>query len=287
MNDSNNYYGNSGMPQQNTNPQMTPTPEQYTTNPQMSQPQMNNQVYNNVNQTYQEPVQQQPVYQQQPQPVYQQTPSYDTFVNDRELLQAYIGNNYEKITSKSFNFAGFFLSFLYLYYRKMFLYGLLLFLINIVVLNFVDTSIYFLASLGLNILVGFMVNKLYVNFALKKINKIRNNNPNKSAEELKAICASKGGTSVGMIFLGLLVEVLLSVVLVIVLLFAGIKSMFSSLVNTENWDIKIDENGEVKGTTIEDVSQAGFACYGDDCTITITTPDGKSEDYVLATSDSE
>ena len=61
---------------------------------------------------------------------------------DDELLKAFIGNNYEKITTKPFNFAGFFFTTFYMFYRKMFLYALIVFLINLVILNVINDSFY-------------------------------------------------------------------------------------------------------------------------------------------------
>ena len=54
----------------------------------------------------------------QPNPVSQP----QTQNNDEELLKAFIGKNYDKITKQSFNLAGFFVTSFYFYYRKMFLY---------------------------------------------------------------------------------------------------------------------------------------------------------------------
>ena len=61
--------------------------------------------------------------------------------DDEELLKAFIGKNYEKITTKSFNYPGFFFNSLYMFYRKMFglgfLSSIIISIILTLVLNFV------------------------------------------------------------------------------------------------------------------------------------------------------
>ena len=52
--------------------------------------------------------------------------------NDDELLKEFIGKNYEKITTRRFNIAAFFFNSLYMFYRKMFGYGILTYLIFLV-----------------------------------------------------------------------------------------------------------------------------------------------------------
>lgn len=52
-----------------------------------------------------------------------------SLVNDEELLNSFIGNKYEKINTKLYNIPGFLFNSLYMYYRKMFGYGILIFLL--------------------------------------------------------------------------------------------------------------------------------------------------------------
>lgn len=140
-----------------------------------------------------------------------------------ELLRSFIGNNYDKITKNVFNVPGFFFSTFYLFYRKMFLYGILLFLINLFFLNVLKS--YFLV-LVVNVLVGFFVNKLYLYYANKEIEKLKVKYPGISNNELKIYCINKGGTSVGNIFLGFLVEFAITFVVILIMLFAGIGNFF-------------------------------------------------------------
>ncbi len=138
--------------------------------------------------------------------------------NDDELLKAFIGKNYEKITTAPFNIPGFFFTSLYMFYRKMFLYGFLVFLGSQGVNNFTDNLI---VNISFNVAIGFFVNKIYLDYANKKINQIKLTNYGKSDDELKLICANKGGTSVGKMLLGLLLELSAVIIILIILVTLG------------------------------------------------------------------
>ena len=205
-------------------------------------------------------------------------------VDDGELLKAFIGNNYEKITTRSFNFAGFFFTTLYMFYRKMFGYGLLVFLLNFIVLNVINN---FVVTLAFNVVVGLLVNKIYLSYAKKKIAVIKTSNSQKSIEELKSICSTKGGTSVGQIFLGLVAELGIAFVLIFVMTLIGIGSFIGGLFNFGNWNITTIQNGSKSGTLVENVYVNGYSCLGSKCSVTIENVDGNSEDYSLGIDNSD
>ncbi len=153
-------------------------------------------------------------------------------INDDELLKEFIGNNYEKITTRPFNFAGWFFTAFYMFYRKMFLYGLLLSLVIIFILNVINN---FIVIFVFNILVGFLVNKIYLFYAKKKINKIKQNNIQKDISEIKQICSRKGGTSISQVFLGLFLDSVITIVILLIMAAIGFTSaivnLFSSFIN--------------------------------------------------------
>ena len=75
-----------------------------------------------------------------------------------------------------------------------------------IILNFIkDSMISFISLFILWCATGLFVNKIYLYYANKKIDKIKLNNNQKDINELKNICAKKGGTSIGQIFLGLFI----------------------------------------------------------------------------------
>ncbi len=146
--------------------------------------------------------------------------------NDEELLKAFIGNNYESIITKPFNFAAFFFSSLYLFYRKMFGYALVVFVLNFVVLNLIKN---FTVTAIFNVIIGLCANKLYIFYARKKIEKIKLENTQKDIAEIKKICSNKGGVSIGLTILGFIIEVVSTIIILVIMLTLGVASIFGNL----------------------------------------------------------
>lgn len=212
-------------------------------------------------------------------------------VSDEELLRAFIGNNYEKITTRPFNFVGFFFTTFYMFYRKMFGYGLLVFLLNLVALNFINN---FIITIVFNVAVGLLVNKIYLSYANKKIAKIKIENSDKDINKLKNICSSKGGTSVGKIFLGFLTEIGIAFVVLFVMMIIGIGGAFGQLFNLDNWNITVndgsntsDSSSSTSGTLVENVSVGGYSCFNSKCNVTINDSNNNRSDYVLSINNSD
>ena len=211
-----------------------------------------------------------------------------SIVEDETLLKAYIGNNYEKITTRPFNFAGFFFTTFYLFYRKMFVYGLLLFLVNLIVINLVNNIF---VSLIFCVIVSLVVNKLYLSFAKKNIAKIKLQNQEADQTRLVELCTAKGRTSVGNIFLGLLAETGIAFVVGQVMILVGLGNMFPNIlsfnvngnINDNNTQEETSNNGsntqeeapsnKQEGTLLEDVKLSGYSCFASNCTIMVSNGD--------------
>ena len=118
------------------------------------------------------------------------------FINDNELLKAYIGKNYDKITRRPFNFAASFLGMLYLLYRKKVLWAILVWAINGMIGSFFKTPVFgLIAVIVLSILTGACFNHFYVRECIQEIEKIKYRYSGRSMGELKLLCAQNGGTS--------------------------------------------------------------------------------------------
>ena len=207
--------------------------------------------------------------------------------NDDELLKAFIG----------INFAGFFFGTFYMFYRKMFLYSILLFIVTTIILSFCikNVLIAFIISILFRIVVGLLINKVYLFYAKKKINIIKVENPQKSIEELKNICSSKGGTSVGKIFIGFLAEMGIGFVILIIVSIIGLGSFVGNLFKfdhpgiTSNGNTSSDGNTnsstDKNGTLVENIMVNGYSCFGSSCTISIEDSEGTITDYTLNSSD--
>ncbi|MGN1370737.1 MAG: hypothetical protein ACI4XM_00440 [Candidatus Coprovivens sp.] len=257
-----NTQGNNGMPN-NQNIQVSQNQQNYmqNSNLQTGMEQLNTSIQQNAN--YPNSV------------AYQQPTTNDTSNDD--LIKFFIGKNYEKITTRNFNFAGFFFAGLYMFYRKMFLYGILFYLISLTV-SLITNNLFI--SLLLNILVGLFVNKLYLYFVNKRIEKIKIQNPNKSIDDIKLICMSKGGTSIGLIFWGFFSCIGIQLIVSVAMIIMGFGDVVSKYFNINNFKVIINKNDsssnndsdkEKDDNTIlaEDVNIIGYTCILSNCTISI------------------
>lgn len=127
------------------------------------------------------------------------------------LIKKFIGKNadviYNKMEKKgSFNIFCMLFSFLYFFYRKMYLIGLLSFIIQSIIANYVKN---FFVSILCMITLGFIFYPLYKIHVTKKINKIKEKAT--TVEEINNMCIKKGGTSILLI---IMVPLLLVVILI-------------------------------------------------------------------------
>lgn len=137
--------------------------------------------------------------------------NFSNTMDDEAFLKAFIGKNYEKITTRNFNFSAFFFSPLYVLYRKMFWQGLVLYSAMFVSSNLLG-SIGKVISLVIALATGLMFNKIYVKYATDEVEKIKQQNQNGNSNAINLACFSKGGTSVGNIFLGLFIVMVISII---------------------------------------------------------------------------
>ncbi len=113
-------------------------------------------------------------------------------INDDELINAYIAKDVEKIKKGGFSLSTFCLGGFYMLYRKMWILGIGLFIIQYILSLILKNSIIILI---INLILAFFFKKIYLNVVKRNIEKIKQANPNKSQNELVSICAKKGGTS--------------------------------------------------------------------------------------------
>lgn len=157
-------------------------------------------------------------------------------LNINLLKKAYIGKNYDKITTRNYSIAGLIFNSFYFLYRKIYLLGILLFFINFIVLNLIINSNSILIKticiiVELIILcIGLFVNKIYLRYVDKKVNKYIIENPKANQEQLEYICNNKGGTSLK----GILILFGMLVIFIIINFVLGSILMFNSLKNSLN-----------------------------------------------------
>lgn len=235
MNSLNSNYNSNNQPINQNNTTIQGQPNTLGENPTINNENIN-QNMNNVN-NYSIPastdINQEPLSEQKkneiidhyinPGPSSNQTVNNNTTSNDKEYLKAYIGKNYEKIINSNISIPAFFFAELYWFYRKMFLFGLILGIIRILILN----SPLGLFALIINVICIFVTNKVYLIDAKYKISKIKGKMYGKNSQEILNACASKGGTSIGLTVGGIAIEIVGIIIFLIVSLITGMASIFN------------------------------------------------------------
>ena len=146
----------------------------------------------------------------------QVTPNNAINTNEDEiLLECFVGENYSKIRYDKFNIGALFAAPLYFFYRKMIIYGILFLILQMAISSIINNEY---SSIFLFAIAAVTINKIYINFAKKKIAKIKEKNKDKTLNELKVICAKKGGTSIPLIFLGIFIVFIIGFITIIITL---------------------------------------------------------------------
>ena len=109
---------------------------------------------------------------------------------NEELVEAFIGTKYNEFKAQTFNIGAFLAGPYYLFYRKMVLYAIIT-----IIIEFILGVLIPYASIFIGLLLGFVANKIYLDFAKNKVAKIKITYPNKNMTELKELCKLKGGPS--------------------------------------------------------------------------------------------
>ena len=162
-------------------------------------------------------------------------------VNSEELVRSFVGEKFKNF-QKPFNVFALLFGGCYIFYRKMFLYGILTFILGLIILNFIKIRFVYLLF---RVALGFMFNKIYLDFAKRKVRKIKYIKSQESLEDIKAICATKGGTSTLQVVLGVLVDFVITLIISLLLVvFVGV-SFISSIFKDGNYS-RIDTSINIR-----------------------------------------
>ena len=220
-----------------------------------------------------------PVNNEIPQLVDVNKESKERIIDDDELLNSFIGKNSDKIKGRIYNFSALFFSVIYMFYRKMYFYGIIGIIIYFV-LSLIVKNIYFLYLI--NIVLFFAFNSIYLSFARNKINHFKTSFPHSSMEQLKGLCINKGGTSKFGVVIGFVCMILLSIVFAFMVLIFGITSSLNNFINFNQ--VLNAQRGIVSSnkSTLKDVYISGYMCMNKKCTIDIED-NGVKKSYSLST----
>jgi len=156
---------------------------------------------------------------------------------DKDLIISFMGLNYDKLINSKFSWSTFFFGYIYFLYRKMFIYGIILYVVELILLF---TNL-FIFSFLLRLLLAVLFPQIYSNFVGNKIKMIITNNPNKTKDELKQICSKTGDTSILMVVLGYVVAIVISGIMLLLTLMLGIGTIFTELLS--DLKIEVDKSG--------------------------------------------
>lgn len=137
-----------------------------------------------------------------------QQPAEESFeINDNELLNAYIGKNVTTLRDNSFSWCAFFFGTTYMFYRKMWIMGIINAVLRCIPVVSIISAFYFAINFK----------KEYVKNAISKIEQIKFDNPRTTQKELQYLCSKKGGTAIWAIIvfgvLPVIIVFLLSIVI--------------------------------------------------------------------------
>jgi hypothetical protein len=164
----------------------------------------------------------------------------------QDYVKKFVGDKYQAISMSPFSFWAGLFGPLYFYYRKMYLYGIFIAIVNLLLmlLTFVNGWIYFGASLAEFIILGLITNQMYLKFANKKVISIVATNPNANTTSLQTMCQSSGGTS---IFLAILLNIITNVASSFVFVLLGGAAILTSILNGLNtYTLHTDTSAKVE-----------------------------------------
>lgn len=158
-----------------------------------------------------------------------------------DLIKAYIGENSDRILAGKLNLPTILVGNLYFYYRKMYGYGFLAFVVEAVIIFRImsisgtmelTNALIVIEIIGYNVILMLISNKLYLRFVKYNIKELIRKNPQMSYEEMKTLCSKKGNIDMDKTVGFAVLEIVIAVVafyLLIVLFLHIIAGAFSGI----------------------------------------------------------
>ena len=114
---------------------------------------------------------------------------------DDKYVKAYIGQNYQSIKKMKFSFPALIFGPWYLLYRKVWGYAIAIIIISIAAQFLLTSDLKDFVNIIMNIFVACKFQSIYMKQAEDKVEQIKQQNLDKTTNELLDICRKKGGTS--------------------------------------------------------------------------------------------
>ena len=139
-----------------------------------------------------------------------------------DLAEIYMGPMYYNFKKGSFSWCAFFLSYLYIAYRKMIAVSVIVLAINIAILYIFHNNFYLYGGISLifNLFLGLSFKKIYYEDSMEKVGQIKKSNSDKGFNQLAEIVKVKGGVN---ILYPVIILITITIVLTILYLAIGFK----------------------------------------------------------------
>ena len=126
---------------------------------------------------------------------------------DKELVKIFVNNKLDKY-EKKFSLETLIFGVLYVFYKKMYLFGFIWLTIIGILEIFINNYI-FLVMIILNIIFSFVFNKVYLDSCVRKVDKIVSKNKEKENVNINEICAKKGKSSKISLLIGFILLIII------------------------------------------------------------------------------
>ena len=203
--------------------------------------------------------------------------------NDNDYIKDFIGNNSNKIMTRTFNFSALFFQFGYYFFRKHYIFGILsiisYYLVPFVLekINIDNIYIMYGSVLLFNIILAFLFNKSYVKKANSNLQRIKAKNKAADSYTITGLLRKNGGTSFLLFILG-------GILFSAPSYFLGLNLPFGSLKNTNSLGLSQNSGNVIdlgNGTTFE--ASDGVIVYDNinlNDTVNIIVPSGFKEGFM-------
>lgn len=154
---------------------------------------------------------------------------------DDKYVKAYIGVNYEHIKNSKISFPALFFGAYYLLYRKVWNYALIYIIINAAAQLLLGDSLSTLTAIILNIYTAYKFKDIYLKKVDNHVERIKQENLDKTNEELINLCKKKGGVTIAAPIIGFFGIYIIIFLIAVIFFFLGFTN---ELPTTETTDVK-------------------------------------------------
>lgn len=205
------------------------------------------------------------------------TSNSSSYSNDETLINAYIGKNADKLKNGGFSVNTLFFGNIYVLYRKMWMLGIVWFLVSMIISMFLS-SLSSVLTIAANIFISTQFKKWYLKNVEEKVTKIKAENPNASYEQLLAICTKKGGTTIIPVII-FLVLYIVAIGVIIFTVLENIDSVKKKYDNIYNNNSSVTGSGNIGNLSLTIPSSFEKGNYSSNSYLSYSLYDYDSNDY--------